>query len=175
MNINVRLGVEKDIDSLEQLYDNLNEYLEATTNYPGWKKHVYPTREEAIAGVSESCLYVAEQQGVIVGSMILRQKQEPAFSTVDWQEEVADENVLVIYTFVTNPKYLRCGIGKTMLEFASQYTKRIHIRSLRLDVYEKNLPAIKLYETCGFQYVSTVSLGLESIGLDRFLLYEKLI
>ena len=62
-----------------------------------------------------------------------------------------------------------------MLHFAASQGLAQGAKAIRLDVYEKNLPAIKLYESAGFRYIDTVSLGLEDIGLDRFLLYEKLL
>jgi len=49
------------------------------------------------------------------------------------------------------------------------------MKSIRLDVYEKNIPAILLYEKCGFEYIDTVDLELGNYGLDWFKLYEKVI
>lgn len=175
MDIKIRLATEKDIDAIEQLYDNLNDYLGSTTNYPGWKKGIYPARQDAVAGIEEGCLFVATENGEIVGSMILRHKPEKAYLTAPWQAALEDSSVLVIYTFAVNPKTLQLGIGKKMLEFAASYAKDTNIKALRLDVYEKNTPAICLYEKCGFQYIDTVSLGLEEYGLDWFKLYEKLL
>lgn len=34
----VEPGIAADIDELEKLYDDLNDYLAATINYPGWIK-----------------------------------------------------------------------------------------------------------------------------------------
>lgn len=62
-----------------------------------------------------------------------------------------------------------------MLGFADEYAKDNKIKAIRLDVYEKNTPAISLYEKCQYKYVDTVSLGLEEYGLNWFKLYEKLI
>ena len=36
MKFVIESGTTADIDELEKLYDDLNEYLSATTNYPGW-------------------------------------------------------------------------------------------------------------------------------------------
>lgn len=121
MAIEIRLGTEKDIDSLAQLYDDLNDSLAVTTNYPGWRKGVYPVRQDAVDGIDEKCLFVATEHE----------------------------------------------------EIAAQYGKERGIKALRLDVYENNIPAIRLYEKCGYQYIDTVSLGLEDCGLDWFRLYEK--
>lgn len=51
----------------------------------------------------------------------------------------------------------------------------MNIKVLRLDVYEKNLPPIKLYEKFGFKYIDTVVLGLENYRLKWFRLHEKLL
>ena len=51
--MNIRKGLISDIDNLENLYNNLNDYLEANINYPGWIKHVYPIKESAIKGIEE--------------------------------------------------------------------------------------------------------------------------
>ena len=49
MKFTIEPGTSADIDELEKLYDELNDYLAATTNYPGWIKGVYPVREDAVA------------------------------------------------------------------------------------------------------------------------------
>lgn len=175
LDTQIRLGTEKDIDSLEQLYDNLNDYLNISTNYPGWKKGVYPVRQDAVDGINEGCLFVATEDDEIIGSMILRHKPEPAYLTATWQAALDYSDVLVIYAFLVNPKKHKQGTGKKMLEFAAKYAQENKIKALRLDVYEKNIPAIRLYEKCGYQYIDTVSLGLEDYGLDWFRLYEKLL
>lgn len=49
-------------------------------------------------------------------------------------------------------------------------------KGMTLDAYESNMPAIRLYEKNGFNYVDTVDLGIvETYGLKWFRLYEKVI
>jgi ribosomal protein S18 acetylase RimI-like enzyme len=175
MDIKIRVGTEKDLDSIAQLYDAMNDHLAATANYPGWKKGVYPIREDAVNGINEGSLFVVTENEEIVGSMILRHQPEPAYLTVTWQTALDYKNVLVIYTFVVHPQKLQHGVGRKMLEFAAQYAEDNQIKALRLDVYEKNIPAIRLYEKCGYRYIDTVSLGLEEHGLNWFRLYEKVL
>lgn len=175
MEIIMRLCTEKDIDLLESLYDRSNDYLASTTNYPGWIKGVYPIRQNAINGINEESLFVATVNNEIVGSIILNHQADVAYSSVTWQKIIDNSDILVIHTFVVDPKYLKHGIGRTMLEFASKYATDAKMKALRLDVYEKNTPAISLYESCGYKYIDTVSLGLEKRGLNWFRLYEKLL
>ena len=38
----IRKGTPEDLEELTSLYDDLNDYLEAHINYPGWKKGGLP-------------------------------------------------------------------------------------------------------------------------------------
>ncbi|MDQ0359332.1 GNAT family N-acetyltransferase [Breznakia pachnodae] len=177
MNVNVILekGTEKDIDELENLYNSLNDYLATHTNHPGWRKGIYPVRETAATGIKEDTLYVVRIDGVIAGSIILRQYMEPTYYEVDWDVEAELKNIFVICTFAVHPNYLRMGLGKRMMELVIEYAKTKAIRAIRLDVYEHNIPAITLYESYGFDYIDTVDLGHGEYGLDWFKLYQKIL
>ncbi|SMC22302.1 Acetyltransferase (GNAT) family protein [Clostridium acidisoli DSM 12555] len=175
MDIVVRLGEENDIDELEKLYNDLNDYLAKGVNYPGWIKGIYPVRQNAIDGVKHGNLHVATHNGKIVGALILNHEPEPAYYKAKWKFDSDYSDVFVIYTFVVHPNFLKCGVGKTLIEFSFEHSIKSHAKSVRLDVYEKNIPAIKLYEKCGFEYIDTVDLGLGNYGLNWFKLYEKVL
>jgi ribosomal protein S18 acetylase RimI-like enzyme len=175
MSIYIRKGLMSDVDELEKLYDELNDYSAKHINYSGFKKGVYPTRVNAVCGIEENNLYVAIKEDVIVGSFILRHKPEEAYYSACWKKELTYDKVLVIYTFVVHPDYSNQGIGSEQLKFAEQLAKAQGVESLRLDVYSENLPAIHVYEKNGFEYIDTVDLGLEEYGLKWYKLYEKLI
>ncbi|QHQ63537.1 GNAT family N-acetyltransferase [Anaerocolumna sedimenticola] len=175
MNLQIQLGTEKDIEELSQLYDDLNDYLEANVNYPGWRKGIYPVRENAVNGINGKHLYVAKCNEKIVGSIILSHEPEPAYNEVKWEIEADYSDVFVIHTLVVHPEYINCGVGSSLMDFAQQCGRKNHIKSIRLDVFEKNKPAIHLYEKSGYRYIDTVDLGLEMYGLKWFRLYEKII
>lgn len=175
MDINFDLGKEKDIDELEQLYNDLNDHLSEGVNYPGQRKGIYPVRENAIDGVRQGNLYVAKYNGKIVGSVILSHEPEPAYYKAKWEFESDYSDVFVVHTFVVHPKFLKCGVGKALMDFSIKHSIKSQAKSIRLDVYKGNIPAIKLYEKCGFKYVDTVDLGLGNYGLKWFKLYKKLL
>lgn len=175
MEIIIEQGKPNDIDELEQLYNDLNDHLAKGVNYPGWLKDVYPIRQNAIDGITNSNLYVARHNEKIVGSIILNHEPESAYYNSKWAFESDYLDVFVIHTFVVHPDFLKCGIGKTLIDFSVEHSAKSQVKSIRLDVYEKNTPAIKLYEKCGFKYVDTVDLGLGKYGLDWFKLYERLL
>ena len=97
---------------------------------------------------------------------------ESAYKNADWIVKCDDTEAIVIHTLVVHPNYLKDGVGRSLMSFALKYSREKEMKSIRLDVYEKNIPAIKLYEKCGYTYIGTIDLGLSKYGLDRFRLYE---
>ena len=175
MKFVIEPGTSSDINELENLYDELNDYLAATTNYPGWIKGIYPIREDAVAGVNENSLFVARCDGRIAGSVILNHQPEEAYANIKWKIDIDYSHILVVRTFVVHPSFLQMGVGRALIDYSLELAQRLGMSSVRLDVYEKNLPAISLYEKCGFEFIDTVDLGLGKYGLDWFKLYEKII
>ena len=171
----IRKGTENDIEEVAALYDAVNDYLESHTNYPGWRKGVYPIREDAAQGIAENNLFVAEAEGQIAGTFILRHRPEEAYALADWGNQLDYSEILVLYTFAVHPDFLHQGIGRQMLEFVLDYAAGENMKAVRLDVYEKNTPAIRLYEQMGFGYVDTVDLGYSAYGLKRFRLYQRML
>ena len=171
----IKKGTKYNIEEIESLYNDLNDYLDSHINYPGWKKGIYPVKETAINGIQEGNLYVIRDSNRIVGTVILRHEQELGYSKANWNINLDYEDILVIYTFAVHPKYLKKGIGKRLMDFIIQYSEEMNIKAIRLDVYEKNKPAIKLYKKYGFEYIDTIDLGYSEYGLDKFELYQKLL
>lgn len=175
MDLIIRRGTPEDLDALEDLYGEVCSHMAATVNYTGWERDVYPARRDAEAGIREGTLFLAEGDGGLAGSFILSPRQEDAYAGVTWGMELEERAVRTVYTFTVSPRRRGKGVGRAMLAYAARCAGEQGARALRLDVYEKNLPAIRLYESAGFRYVDTVSLGLEEIGLDLFRLYEMLL
>ena len=175
MELLIERGTYSDLDEIEHLYNEVNEALEMGINYPGWKKGVYPIREDAIVGIDNNALFIARIDNKIVGSIILSHTPEKGYDSAQWQFDGDYSLVYVIHTFVVHPNYTKSGIGTRLLDFAECLGMQNHMKAIRLDVYENNIPAIKLYEQCGYQYIATVDLGLGKYGLDWFRLYEKVL
>ena len=165
MSIVVRIATANNIDAIEHLYDDLNDFLETHENYPRWKKGVYPIREDAEEALAKEDLYVAMIDGNVAGTVVYSDEQEDAYRAVDWQIEF-DLPVITICKLAVHPKYFGCGVGKALLDYAVCVGEQRNAKAIRLDVYEENLPAIRLYEKCGFKDMGLVDLGLEELFLN---------
>ena len=172
---NIEKGTIKDIDELENLYNDLNDYLKLGANYPGWVKGIYPIRETAARGIQNNNLFVLRINTTIVGTIIVNHEPETAYAQVIWGIEADYKEVNVIHTLVVSPKYMNHGVGKKLMDFARTHSIKQKIKTIRLDVSIHNTPAIALYEKCGYKYLETVDLGLNIPGLVWFKVYEKVL
>ncbi|WP_308752510.1 GNAT family N-acetyltransferase [uncultured Anaerotruncus sp.] len=176
MEINVRIAEERDVARVATLYERLHDYLETHENHPRWKRGIYPTLANAEEGFEKGWLYVAEADGELVGSVIYLREQGEVYSQIAWPKEVPGDNVYVVHVLVVHPEFFGMGVGKAILDYVCTMGKEHDIGAVRLDVYEKNASAIRLYEKCGFSYRGTIDLGLEELyGLKWYHVYEKLL
>lgn len=147
--LEIRKGTMKDIEELSALYDELNDYLETHVNYPGWRKDIYPIRDDAEQGIQENSLFVAIVNDRIIGTVILKHQPESGYELVDWHNSFDYKDIFVIYTFAVHPSFLRHGIGKKMIKFVLDYAAKMGIKAVRLDVYEKmfqQFPYMKIWD-----------------------------
>lgn len=169
-------GQSSDLDELERLYDELNDYLQIGINYPGYLKGIYPTRATAEWGLTAGGLFVLRVGGDIAGSVILNNHNiNKAYRQVNWGVDASDEDIIIIYTLVVHPRYMKRGVATALMEHAEHYAKRLSAKSIRLDVAIQNTPAIALYEKRGYIYRGTVDLETGYDHLIWFKLYELLI
>ena len=96
MKFAIESGTSADIDELEKLYDDMNDYLAATTNYPGWIKGIYPIRECAVSGIQNNNLYIIRNNGKISGSIILDHHPDEAYNNVRWKIDTDYNHIFVI-------------------------------------------------------------------------------
>ncbi len=164
-----------DLDELEMLYNELNDYLASHINYPGWIKNIYPIGTTARKGIEDDQLFVFRKNNLIAGSIILSHEPEEAYDQVKWSIYSDYQDIYVIRTLVVHPNFLRQGIALELMNFSQNQAIKNHIHAIRLDVSIKNTPAIELYKKLGYQHRGTVDLGLEYDHLIWFDLYELLL
>lgn len=99
----IRKAKEEDIAAVAALYDAVCDTLEAGENYPGWAKGDYPTRRDAEMGEAAGELFVTEEAGEILGTMMLREEQERNARSAPWQLPLEEQEQLTIYTFAVRP------------------------------------------------------------------------
>ncbi len=151
----IRKATQNDINSVADIYDRLIDYESKTVSYTGWKKGVYPTSHEPETTVPLGTMYVCEENGKVLASMIINSNQADAYREMPWKYKACDENVLVIHTLCVDPEEKGKGIGSAMVGFAKEYAVQNGFEVIRIDTGVTNLPAQKMYEKLGFEKVGT--------------------
>jgi len=87
----------------------------------------------------DAAVFVAESDGVVVARLSLSRDPHPA------SRHVADLGLMVA------ADYRRQGIGRTLLDDAVAWARLCGIRKIELHVFPWNEPALRLYESYGFE------------------------
>jgi len=136
----VRRAVPGDAQGLKDLGDAVGAEPEGwlvTTN--GWRDTADERRYlRAIRRYPNAAVFVAEDDGVIVGRLSLARDQHPA------SRHVADLGLMVAAS------HRRRGIGTALLDEAVHWAREGGVRKLELHVFPWNTAAIALYEKFGF-------------------------
>ena len=93
----------------------------------------------ALKRFPDAAVYVAEEDGQLVGRLSLARDPHPA------SHHVADLGLMVAAS------HRRRGVGRMLLQQAAAWAREAGIRKLELHVFPWNEPAIRLYETFGFE------------------------
>ena len=182
-----RLAKKQEFDSVRDLYWMLIDETSHLPSFPHWKKGLHPSDEWLLESLEKSQMFVLEENGEILASVILNSKanEQPidkpsAGSTFKRGEDfipakLIDEAGLKGYTIggaQVSPKHAGKGLGTKMMQYILDYAKEIKMQAVRLDVISNNSSAEHLYQKMGFRFVQTQRLYYEVTGERDFNLYE---
>jgi len=167
----IKQATTNDILEVEKLYNAVSD----SNDFCKWKSGVYPALQDIEDDILNGTLYLHLTDSNISGVIVLDHVPTQNPDNGSWMIDAEDEEVLNVRRFAVHPGYSRGGIGKLLLNFADKLASEKGMKTIRLDVYEENMPAVKVYEKQGYTYIDTVDLGLGEYGLDWFKLYEKLV
>ena len=167
-----RLAKKQEFDSVRELYWTLIDETSHLPSFPHWKKEEHPSDEWLMDSLIKSQLFVLEENGEILASVILNNEANESYRLVNWSREVPDEKVLIIHVLAVSPKHAGKGLGTKMMQYILDYAKEIKMQAVRLDVISNNSSAEHLYQKMGFRFVHTQRLYYEVTGERDFNLYE---
>jgi L-phenylalanine/L-methionine N-acetyltransferase len=106
----------------------------------GWRSVADERRYlKAVQRHADAAVFVVEEDGRIVGRLSLSRDPHPA------SQHVADLGLMVA------ADHRRRGLGKVLLEEAVRWARESGVRKLELHVFPWNEPALRLYESFGFE------------------------
>jgi putative acetyltransferase len=138
--MNVRRAEPGDAAELAALANAVSAEPEGWLIGSEWRSAAEERRYlRAIRRHPDAAVLVAEENGDLVGRLSLARDQHPASA------HVADLGLVV----AANAR--RRGVGSALLRGAVEWARASGVTKLELHVFPRNEPAIKLYESFGFE------------------------
>ena len=170
----IRKAVEGDLPGVYALYEAvLSQEAAQGFCYTNWRKGVYPTEETARRALLAGSLYLAVEEGRVLGAVIVNGEQSPEYGAGAWRLPAREEEVGVLHTLCVHPGARGRGLASALVQFGEALCRRAGKRVMRLDTRAVNLPGRRLYPSLGYEEAGQVELLLP--GEERALvqLFEK--
>ena len=151
----IRLATSADLPFITSIYDAILDQEESGPVYTNWQRGNYPTIDTARQALEAGTFYVGEENGVLWGVVNLNSVQLPEYGAIPWTIPAAAEEVGVIHTLCIRPSCSGRGYARQMVAFCEAEARRQGRTVIRLDTWEGNLPANRLYPSLGYRYAGT--------------------
>lgn len=172
----IRPAVQADLEAIARIYDEILTEEEARpASYTNWQRGKYPTIRHARLALEAGTLWAAEEQGEIYGTFILNGEQLPEYDNIPWQFAASREQVAVIHTLVVSPRWTGRGKAREMVAFCEAESRRRGKRVMRLDTYEGNLPANRMYPRLGYRLAGGTEFFFQGFIHEILNCYEKVL
>lgn len=159
----IRLTQMSDLTQLKSVFRDITEEM---TRVCGKIWNDYYPCELFEDDIKRNEIYVLMDNDIVAAAIVLC-RTNPAEEYIEWEK--ADCPVLYVERLGVNVNYQHRGIAQKMLGFAESVAREINAEYLRLFVVDRNFPAIRLYEKCGFKKGG----GIYEEYIDEGIIYNE--
>ena len=169
----MELVLTNDFKTVKAAYTDIIENTPEIVEHAHWIYGLHPTDELLRSYIDHGEMYVLKDAEKTAGVVAIVMHQGQDYKTVQWEENLADDEVAVLHLLAVCPAYQRRGTGKVIVEKTIGIAGKHKKKAVRLDTLASNLPAQRLYEKSGFQYRGRQRLFVENTVWLDFVYYEK--
>ena len=172
----IRPATAADLSRIADIYDAiLTQEESGGPVYTNWQRGKYPTVDTARQALEAGTLYVGEDGGVLWGVVNLNGEQLPEYDAIPWSIPAERDQVGVIHTLCIHPGQAGKGRARQMVAFCEAESRRLGKTVIRLDTWEGNLPANRLYPSLGYRYAGAAEFFFMGFIHETLNCYEKLL
>ncbi len=168
----IRQAQRSDFSAVRDFYFQLTDDMQAAPYHPMWEKGVYPDDVYLQESIAAGELWVADVAGQIAASMVVNNRCNDGYLSVEWQVPAQPGDFMVLHTLGVGTAYQRRGIGAAMIRHCIALSAKAGYKAVRLDLIDFNLPAEPAYTKLGFYKCGSIRLYYESVGWQLFHMYE---
>jgi len=164
-----RAKINESVQILE-FYKNIINTTNDEFN-PKWNDD-YPNLEFIENSISKGELYIYKTDGKIISSIVVNTDFDERYNGSNWIANAESDEIVVIHTFAIDPNCRGQGIGKEIVNTIKMHSLKNHKKTIRIDIINGNNGAESVFKHLGFEYVDTVEVFHDQVGLEKFHLYE---
>ena len=168
---NLRKAKIEESEKILEFYQNIIDSIEGTQFKPKWSKH-YPNLEFIKTSIEKQEMYVHTKDNDIIACVVLNNRFYPEYDNIDWIIEAEPEEIVIIHTFALTSDFAGKGIGREIFNQIKNNALKNNQKTIRIDIINGNIGAQNVFEKFGFEYVDTVEIFHDIVGLEKFHLYE---
>ena len=157
-----------DLEKIMEMYHSCVNGMIAN-NIDQWDKS-YPNYQIIQKDLKEKTYFVAEKDGEIIGGINLDQNQDKTYLKINWKDQ--SNSFLVVHRLAVKKEWWGKKIGKKLMLFAEELTKKRGLRSIRLDTYSGNPKAMRFYLMLGYKELGAINLKPNK---NEYYCFEKII
>lgn len=109
---------------------------------------IYPDEKTLLRDAGSGTLFIAEDDGGLIGVLVINEYQDPEYADVPW---TLDGRVAVLHRLMVNPLRQRQGMARRLTEWAQARAAALGYDVMRLDAFTSNPRALRLYDQLGFR------------------------
>lgn len=166
MSVLIRPAAGRDLEPLWAQVRSAVAFMNSLGN-PQWNE-AYPALEHFSSALEDGALFVAEEEGEILGGVILDENQAPEYAPLPW---TTPNSALVIHKLALGAPHMGRGVAAKLLDYAAVTARKRGLPALRVDTYHKNLPMQRLLRKQNFTFVGPIQFPTQQPG--NYLCFEK--
>ena len=154
-------------DDLEEIWNIVENSIDVMerNNIFQWD-NLYPSKEDFQKDIVKNQLYLGLANDQIAVLYVLNQECDKEYENGDWKFK--EEALCIVHRLCVNPDFQNRGIARHTLLHIEKQLKSKGIYVIRLDVFQNNPYAIRLYDSLGYSKA-----GYADWRKGRFYLLEK--
>jgi RimJ/RimL family protein N-acetyltransferase len=169
--ITLRNAKIEESEKILSFYQNIIDSIKGTEFKPKWSES-YPNLEFIETSIEKQELYIYTEDNNVIACVVLNNRFDPEYENIDWISDAKPQEIVIIHTFAVNSDFAGKGIGKEIFNEIKDNSLKNNQKTIRLDIINGNVGAQKVFEKFGFEYIDTVEIFHDIVGLEEFHLYE---
>lgn len=171
----VKIATLEDLDEICRFYQEVCDGLKSAKYSPEWAWPIYPNRAILKEDIEEKQILLGYQGQTLATAGVISAGEDPDYQSAPWNYPAPDKKIAVIHLYAVGAAFRGQGISSAMLQTMIHQIQSDGYQVIHLDAVKENVPAVKLYESNGFEFVEDRPVDLDEFGVHTLRIMEYLL